>query len=98
MNNSKATIVILREEKGVYTGHIMVGGVELMAPITHSCIESVIREVAADILDGFAHFVEVTYYGMSTGTFTVLEAAEKAGLMAERLIALIAEEHRIMGG
>ena len=64
-------------------------------PETYGCIAEAIREQAIDIPVGFAHFIQFTYGGMSTGTFAIAVLPAKAAELANRLVALNAEMHVI---
>jgi len=89
------TIDINKEMPGVYIARAQEGGVLVTEPETYDRIETAIREQALSIPDGFAHFVEFTYGGMSTGTFAIAEVPAKAAELADRLVALNAEMHMI---
>lgn len=90
------TIDINKEAPSIYTARTMNGGMPVTDPETYDRVETAIREEALNVPPGFAHFIEFTYGGISTGTYAIAEVPEKAGALADRLIALIAEQHRIM--
>lgn len=94
---SNITIDINKDAPGVYTARAMSGGVLVTDPEAYDRIENAIRSEARNIPEDFAYFVEFTYGGMSTGTLTISDAITRAGQLADRLIELVAEEHRIMG-
>lgn len=89
------TIDIGKELPGIYVARAEQGGVLVTQPETYDRIETAIREEALNIPPGFAHFVEFTYGGMSTGTYLVEDVPAKAADLADRLVALNAEMHRI---
>lgn len=89
------TIDINKEMPGIYVVRAQEGGVLVTQPETYDRIETAIREQALGIPDGFAHFVEFTYGGMSTGTFAIAEVPAKAAELADRLVALNGEMHMI---
>lgn len=93
---SNLTIDINKDAPGIYTARALSGGVEVTNPASYNRIESAIREEASNIPEDFAYFVEFTYGGMSTGTMTIPDAIAHAHQLANRLVELIAEEHRIM--
>lgn len=45
---------------------------------------------------GEVHFIDFTYGGRSTGALTVPEAIGQAAKLADRVIALITEQLRVM--
>ena len=90
------SIDITKQAPGIYEARATQSDVLVTEPETYDRIETAIREEARNIPDGFAHFVEFTYYGMSTGTLMIQDAIERAGELADRLMELISEEHRIM--
>lgn len=93
---SKLTIDINKESPGLYSACAMSGGVAVTDAVAYDRIENAICGEAKSIPPGFAYFVEFTYSGMSTGTLTIPDAVVRASELANRLIDLIAEEHRIM--
>ena len=94
---STITIDINKDAPGVYTARAMSGGVLITDPEAYDRIENAIRSEARSIPEGFAHFVEFTYAGMSTGTLTISDAITRASQLADRLTELVAQQHRIMG-
>ncbi|HYW55771.1 MAG TPA: hypothetical protein VE934_02330 [Polaromonas sp.] len=94
---STLTIDINKDAPGVYTAHAMNGDVLVTDPNSYDRIEAAIRGEASNIPEAFACFVVFTYGGISTGTLTIAEAIARASQLADRLIELIAEEHRLMG-
>ena len=89
------TIDINKEMPGIYIARAQKGGVLVTEPETYDRIETGIREQALGIPDGFAHFVEFTYGGVSTGTFAIAEVPARAAELADRLVTLNAEMHMI---
>ena len=94
---STITIDISKNAPGVYTARAMSGGVLIPDPEAYDRIETAIRSEAWSIPEDFAHFVEFTYAGMSTGTLTISDAIARASQLADRLVELVAQQHRIMG-
>jgi hypothetical protein len=89
------TIDINKELPGIYVARAEQCGVLVTEPQSYDCIEVAIREQALNTPPGFAHFVEFTYGGMSTGTLAVEEVPAMAKDLADRLVALNAEMYRI---
>lgn len=81
-------------QSGVYRVAVTCGG-EVTEPGIHSSIEECIREEALAVPDGFAHFVEVRYHGLSSGTLRLSDAPGQAREIADRLVALTAEMYAI---
>lgn len=54
-----------------------------------SSISEAIREEAQAVPDGFAHFMEVRYCGLSSGTIALGELPEQASAVADRLVELL---------
>ncbi len=92
---STLTIDIEKETPGLYVARASNGGVLATEPTTHGRIDEAIRAQAQDVPADFAYFVKFTYGGMSTGTLTIPEAISQADQLADRLVALIAEQHRV---
>lgn len=89
------TIDIDKQVPGVYVARATQGGVLVTEPEKYGKIEEAIRQEALNVPPGFAHFLEFTYGGMSTGTFPVQDVPAKAGELADRLVYLIAQMHEI---
>lgn len=90
------TIDINKDAPGFYTAHLLQADVEVGEPRGgYDRIEAAIQDVTRDIPSELAHFVEIRYGGMSTGTLVLSEIPGKAGYLADRLVALNAELHRI---
>ena len=89
-------INISKQAPGTYVAQAMKAGQLATEPQIYDRIETAIIEEAQSIPEGFAHFVEFTYYGLSTGTLEIQDAIERAGQLADRLMALMATQHRIM--
>jgi hypothetical protein len=92
---STITVDIHTDAPGFYMAHALSAGVAVTKPARHDRIENAIREEASNIPEDFAYFVELTYGGMSTGTVTIAEAIARAPHLANRLVELVAEEHRM---
>jgi hypothetical protein len=82
------TIDIDKEARGNYVARAHQGGVLVTKPELYDSISNAIRQEALGIPPGFAHFLEFTYNGMSTGTFAVEDVPPKAVELADRLVAL----------
>ena len=89
------TVDIEKEMPGSYVARASVGGVEVTAHQIYDRIETAIRQQALNVPEGFANFIQFSYYGMSTGTYAIKEVPPLAAQMADRLVALIAEQHQI---
>ena len=90
------TIDINQEMPGVYMARAEQSGVLVTEPETYDSIEMAIREQALNVPSGFTHFVAFTYCGMSTGTYLLEEVPAKAAELADRLMVLVSEMHRII--
>ena len=88
------TIDIDKEAPGIYMARAKIGSTEVSEVQTYGRIEDAIKGEAIRST-GFADFLEFTYGGMSTGTYVTEGVAAKAADLADRLIELIAEMHRI---
>lgn len=80
-------------KSGLYRVGVLSGGVEVTEPSHYSSIEEAIREEAASVPEGFAHFAEVVYGGASSGTMSLPKITENASKIAEQLVAIVAEMH-----
>ncbi|MDR6453907.1 hypothetical protein [Variovorax paradoxus] len=89
------TLDIHKEVPGIYTARLLNGGALVTEPREYNSIEAAIAGEASDVPDGFAHFMEVRYYGFSSGTEAIEAVAGKAPAIADRLVALVAEGHRL---
>lgn len=89
------TLDIHKEVPGIYTARLLNAGALVTEPREYNSIESAIAGEASDVPDGFAHFMEVRYYGFSSGTELIETVAGKATSIADRLVALVAEGHRL---
>lgn len=88
------TFEIDKIESGVYRVAVTCG-IEVTELGVHSSIEECIREEALAVPDGFAHFVEVRYHGLSSGTLRLSDAPAQAREIADRLVALTGEMHAL---
>lgn len=91
-------IIMLDIEKaapGIYIARAMNGGVLVTEPAEYNSIESAIAMEAQAVPEGFAHFMEVRYGGFSSGTELLKALPGKASAISDRLIALVAESHRV---
>ena len=63
-----------------------------------SSISEAIREEALSVPEDFAHFMEVRYCGLSSGTIALSALPEQAGAVADRLVELLRQMHLIAEG
>jgi hypothetical protein len=89
------SLEISKIESGLYRAAALIGGVEVTEPGVYSSIEAAIREEAAAVPTGFAHFAEVTYGGASSGTISLDGLAARASQVADQIVAVVAEMHRV---
>jgi hypothetical protein len=89
------TLDIHKEVPGIYTAQLLNAGALVTDPRQYSSIEAAIVAEADDVPEGFAHFMEVRYYGFSSGTESLSAVPAKAGAIADRLVSLVAESHRM---
>lgn len=89
------TIDIDKEVPGVYVARVLQGRELVTESETYSKIEDAIRQEALNVPPNFAHFIEFTYGGMSTGTYPIQEVPAKAGELADRLVHLVAQMQEI---
>ena len=91
-----AVILIVDIEKvaaGQYVAQACIGGINVTDAVAYDRIDTAIADQALSIPDGFAHFVQFTYDGMSTETLLPHEAATRASALASRLVYLNALAH-----
>lgn len=91
------TLHIDKDKPGLYRGATLHRGVEVSEPQHHCSIEEAIREEALAVPEDFALFMEVEYGGMSSGTVALSDLPGQAKEVADRLVALHADLHRLMG-
>ena len=89
------TFKIDKIKSGHYRIASLWGGAEVSTPAIYSSIEEAIREEVSAVPKGFAHFADVTYGGASSGTLYLAELPECAAQVADQLVAIVAEMHRI---
>ena len=89
------TLDIHKEVPGIYTARLLNAGAMVTDPREYNSIEAAIAGEASEVPDGFAHFIEVRYCGFSSGTDLIEAVAGKATAIADRLVALVAEGHRL---
>ncbi|WP_431106637.1 hypothetical protein [Variovorax paradoxus] len=89
------TLDIHKEVPGIYTARVENAGELVTKAAAYNSIEAAISGEAKAVPEGFAHFMEVRYYGFSSGTETIEAVASKAPAIADRLVALVAEGHRL---
>lgn len=92
------TLQIDKVESGLYRAAALTGGVLVTEPSFYASIEEAIREEAVAIPAGFAHFADVTYGGASSGTTPLVTLPGRASQIANDLVAVVAEMHRIAEG
>lgn len=80
---------------GFYRVAVLSGNVEVTECSYYSAIAEAIREEAASVPGGFAHFGVVTYGGASSDTMELGHLSAQASLVADQLVATVAEMHRI---
>jgi hypothetical protein len=85
-------------QSGVYHAEVLCRGAQVTNPTSHARISDAIREEALAVPDGFAHFMEVRYCGLSSGTIPLGLIAEQADAIANRLVALLFEMRLISEG
>lgn len=91
------TLVVDKVVPGVYRAEALVHGGVVTDPSEYSSLSEAIREEAMSVPDDFAHFIEVRYCGLSSGTLRLTDAAERSEEIAGRLMSLLAEMHAIAG-
>jgi hypothetical protein len=95
----KAPILTLSIDKvkpGLYRAATLHRSVEVTEPQFHCTIEDAIREEALAVPEDFALFMEVEYGGMSSGTISLSDLPGQAKDVADRLVSLVADLHRLM--
>ena len=91
------TFEIEKVQPGMYRTHALYGGVEVGEPRTCASIAEAIRQQALAVPSHFAHFLEVRYDGVSSGTIACAEAITYAETIADKLMAILAEMHLLAG-
>jgi hypothetical protein len=91
------TLSIDKEAPGIYVASVLdsSGGRVTAEADAYSSIEDAIQAEAKAVPDDFASFMEIRYGGFSTGTHLLETIPGQAGALADRLVALVAEAHRI---
>lgn len=89
------TFQIDKVQSGAYRVVALSAGVEVTEPEVYPSIEDAIREEAAAVPPGFAHFVDVTYGGASSGTIHLQSLSARASQVADQLVSVVAEMHCI---
>lgn len=90
------TIDIDKEAPGTYVARVHQAGVLATDPVAYDSISSAIQREALNVPQGFAHFLEFTYNGISTGTYAIDEVPAKAVELADRLVALNHHMHLLL--
>lgn len=96
-NGMVLTFEIDKIQPGQYRAIATVRGGAVSEPGIYSKIHEAIRKEAEAVPEGFAHFGEVHYGGMSSGTYPLQEVVEKAPEIADRLMWLVAKSHELDG-
>jgi len=91
------TLQIDKLTSGVYRAALLSDGTEVTATEEYSSIEDAIREEFCEVPADFAHFAEVRYCGVSSGTMAIERFPPQAAEVADRLVAILAEMHRLAG-
>jgi len=91
------TFEIDRIQPGQYRAIATARGGAVTQPGIYSGIEEAIRKEVEAVPEGFAHFGEVHYGGMSSGTYPLHELAKKASEIADRLMWLISKSRDLNG-
>lgn len=89
------TLEIDRQAPSVYLARLLSHGGEVTKPSVYERIADAIRQEAADVPEGFAHFIEVRYQGFSSGTETLESAHAKAEEIASTLTELVMVSHNL---
>ncbi len=88
-------LAINKIEPGLYQAAVLSGGGAVTAPSMYPSIEDAIRGEAAAVPDGFAHFADVVYGGASSGTIALSVRPARAAEVADQLVVVVAEMHRV---
>lgn len=91
------TIQIDKLASGTYRAAALSGGIEVAEPQLYGSIEDAIRGEARAVPAGFAYFADVVYAGVSSGTTSLESLGERAALVADQLVATLAQMHEIAG-
>ena len=86
---------IVKIQSGLYRVATLSGGLVVTEPAIYSSIEDAIREEAVAVPPGFAHFADVNYGGASSGTLPLQSLSARATQVADQLVSVVAEMHRI---
>jgi hypothetical protein len=92
------TLQLDNVQSGVYQAEVLCRGVQVADPTHHERISDAIRAEALAVPDGYAHFMEVRYCELSSGTIPLGLIAEQADAIADRLVALMLEMRLISEG
>lgn len=92
------TLQIDKVQSGVYRAEVVCRGAQVTEPTSHARISDAISAEALAVPDGFAHFMEVCYCGLSSGTIPLGLIAEQADAIAKRLMDLMSEMRLIAEG
>lgn len=85
------TLQIDKVQPGLYRAEVSEHGAQVTDESMHASIAEAIREEAQAVPDGFAHFMEVRYCGLSSGTIALGELPQQAEAVADRLMTLLGD-------
>lgn len=80
---------------GMYRTEVSESGAQVTKEGMFSSISEAIRAEALAVPEDFAHFMEVRYCGLSSGTLELHKLAEQASAVADQLMELLQEMRRI---
>lgn len=89
------TLAIDRIQPNVYRVATLVNAVEVTEATFHLSVEDAVREAAGNVPPGFAHYADVKYCGVSSGTIALSILPGRAPQVADQLMAVVADMHRI---
>ncbi|WP_070398638.1 hypothetical protein [Hydrogenophaga sp. PML113] len=92
------TLQIDKVQSGVYLAEVLCRGVQVADPTHYERIGDAIRAEALAVPDGYAHFMEVRYCELSSGTIPLGLIGAQADAIAKRLVDLMSEMRLIAEG
>lgn len=92
------TLHIERVQPGMYRAEVLAHGTRVAGESMHASIAEAIRDEALAVPEGFAHFMEVRYCELSSGTIPLGVIAEQADAIAKHLVDLMSEMRQIAEG
>lgn len=87
------TFQIVKVTIGLYRAVATSSGVELAEPAHYHSLEEAIQSEASALPEEFAHFADVTYGGVTSGTQSVESLKSQSAEVANRLVAVLAAMH-----